>query len=141
LLKIYSVQLHEKYHLVPLVSCRFVSHLDGYFGSIFSSFLVPPLTLSFPLFLFFFSISYFDPPSLPSISSLSCFYGSIYVSSTSAVRSNQLFIFQRYRTIRCVEQFHVRNYASRAISQLIGGVRKARADAYPIARYIANYAV
>jgi len=31
------------------------------------------------------------------------------------------------------EQFRVRDYASRAISQLTGDAGKARADAYPIA--------
>lgn len=65
----------------------------------------PSHTVSSPLSLSFLSHVSIHPPcalSLPPISSLSCFYVTIYVSWTSAVCSNQLFIFQHYNAIRCL---------------------------------------
>jgi len=69
LLKIYSVHLHEKYHLVSLISRRFVSHLGGCFGS--SHFLSFPLILS--IFCLMFR-STLPALYLCSLFSLSCFY-------------------------------------------------------------------
>lgn len=148
MLKIYSVQHHEKYHLVPLVSCCFVSHLGSCFdSSIFSSLLRPPLSPF--LSLSFFSVSCFDPLSPRSIFASPPYIFSFLLSCAcmclgfaQCARTRYSFFSVRMPSgAWYAEQFCVRDYASRAISQLIDGAGKARADTYPIARYtISNYA-
>lgn len=136
MLKIYSVQLHEKYHLVPLVSRRFVSHLGGCLdSSIFSPFSLP---LSHSLFLLS-HVSTYHPCalSLLPISSLSRSYALVHVfGSREPGSKNSFFGITMPSGAWYAEQFRICDYASRAISQLIGGARKACADAYPITRYI-----
>lgn len=135
LLKIYSVQLHEKYHLVSLVSQCFVSHLGGclwtlYFLSFFLSILshVPtfhsPRTLSFPL-LYLLFLAFMRPyvPCLAQRARTPYSFFSITMPS-GAWRA---------------EQFRVRDYASRAILQLIGSAGMC-AEAYLIVCFILNYA-
>lgn len=138
LLKIYSVQLHEKYHLVPLVSRRFVSHLGGCLGSsIFSPFFScpPSLFLFCLIFRSTFPALYLCPLYLVFLAFMRS-----YVSLAQRARTRYSFFSVTMPSGAWhAEQFRICDYASRTISQLIGGAGKARADAYPIARYILNY--
>lgn len=135
MLKIYSVELHEKYHLVPLVSRRFVSHLGCFGSSIFS-----PFSLSLSLFCLMFRPTLFAL-FLPPIGILSFSLLCARTCLTHSARTRYSFFSVTMPSgAWYAEQFRICDYASRTISQLIDGAGKARADAYPIARYISNYA-
>jgi len=105
LLKIYSVHLHEKYHLVSLIFRRFVSHLGGCFDS--SHFLSSLLTFSIFYLMFRSTLPAFY---LCSLFSLSCFY--VLIGMCLEFVHYSFFSVTMLSGIWYAEQFRVRNYAS-----------------------------
>lgn len=147
MLKIYSVQLHEKYQPVPLVSLEAPCHTSPATALASPPPFLPdrPCPTLFSLFLF---------PVSRAVPTLRAFYlRTLYIFSFSllcartclasrAACANSLFIFQRYDAIR---QRLVHRTISRSrlcISRggrwwgilLIGGVGRAHAEVYRIVR-------
>lgn len=122
----------------PSYSRRFVSHLGGCLGSsIFSPLLPPRLSFFCLMFRPTLLVLYLCPYILSF--SLLCARTCLWLAQRAQTRYS-FFSVTMPSGAWYAEQFRICDYASRAISQLIGGAGKARADAYPIARYILNYA-